>query len=156
MNTMRLTALGALAAAATGFASLAMAGGPPPWAPAHGWRAKHHYVYYPDAEVYYAPESRRWYWQDRNGWRDGSILPLALRALVRIGGIDIGLDVARPYLRNRQVVQRYGGHHREYWRQDVRHHHGDDEDRDDEHHHRRHNGHHDHGHRGRGHHHDDD
>lgn len=28
-------------------------GGPPPWAPAHGYRAKHSYHYYPSAEVYF-------------------------------------------------------------------------------------------------------
>ena len=28
-------------------------GGPPPHAPAHGYRAKHTYRYYPDASVYF-------------------------------------------------------------------------------------------------------
>ncbi len=28
-------------------------GGPPPWAPAHGYRAKHRYRYYPSAEIYF-------------------------------------------------------------------------------------------------------
>lgn len=155
MKSLRLALLTTLALATTGFVTTAMAGGPPPWAPAHGWRAKHHYVYYPDAEVYYAPASNRWFWLDGNGWQAGINLPRALRHFVRTGGIDIDLDVDRPYLRNRYVVRHYGGHRHAYWR------HGDDHDRDwddDDHdwHHRDRdddNDHHWH-HRNRGEHHD--
>jgi len=59
---------------------------PPPWAPAHGWRAKHghgdryyyeeaprvvhyRYVYYPEREIYYAPERGLWFWLDGPRWR---------------------------------------------------------------------------------------
>ena len=65
--------LAVVAAAATGLlgASSAFAN-PPHWAPAYGWRAKHHHyrprpvviyvpapVYYPPAPVYYAPPRPR-------------------------------------------------------------------------------------------------
>jgi hypothetical protein len=51
---------------------------PPPWAPAHGYRAKqYHYVYYPRHEVYYAPSSQLWFWLDGGNWRVGAGLPTA-------------------------------------------------------------------------------
>ncbi len=50
--------------------------GPPPWAPAHGWRRKHEtYYYYPAAQVYYYPSVGRYYWIEGREWRYGSRLP---------------------------------------------------------------------------------
>lgn len=50
--------------------------GPPPWAPAHGWRRKHErYHYYPAIEVYYYPSVRRYYWLEGGDWRIGTRLP---------------------------------------------------------------------------------
>ena len=44
---------------------------PPPWAPAHGRRAKevheYRYVYYPAQQVYYAPEQQLWFWMGGGG-----------------------------------------------------------------------------------------
>ena len=117
MKTFRLAAALALGLACAGLVAPTAYADPPPWAPAHGWRAKHRYVYYPSAEVYYAPETRMWFWLGGNGWQAGVSLPLALQGYVQVGGINIGLDVDRPYLRNDYVVRRYGGHHRQ-WRDD--------------------------------------
>lgn len=96
---------------------------PPPWAPAHGWRAKHRYVYYPDSEVYYAPDTRAWFWLDGSNWRTGVSLPLALQAYVRVGGVSIELGDTRPYVEHDYVIERYGGQ-RVDWRRR-----GDDDDR---------------------------
>ena len=50
--------------------------GPPPWAPAHGWRRKHEtYYYYPATQVYYYPSVRRYYWLEGRDWRYGDRLP---------------------------------------------------------------------------------
>lgn len=50
--------------------------GPPPWAPAHGWRRKHEsYHYYPAVQVYYYPAARKYYWLERGEWRVGARLP---------------------------------------------------------------------------------
>lgn len=50
--------------------------GPPPWAPAHGWRRKHEtYYYYPASQVYYYPSIRKYYWLDHGNWRFGARLP---------------------------------------------------------------------------------
>lgn len=137
MQTLRIATVAALALAAATLAATPVMADPPPWAPAHGWRAKHQYVYYPSAEVYYAPATRMWFWLGGNGWQVGASLPGALQGYVQAGGVNISLDVDRPYLQNDYVVRRYGGHHRQWWRDNQdgnsqghghRHHH----DRDDQ------------------------
>jgi hypothetical protein len=81
---------------------------PPPHAPAHGWRAKHRYTYYRDHEIYYSPESRIWFWMDRDGdWRFGADLPVRLQQFT-VGGVSIELDTDRPYREHAYVVERYG------------------------------------------------
>ncbi|MCD6064772.1 MAG: hypothetical protein K0R82_2683 [Flavipsychrobacter sp.] len=58
-------------------------GGPPPWAPAHGYRAKQH-AYFPDYHVFYDPNRGGYsYWQN-NSWNFSPSLPGFL------GGIDLG------------------------------------------------------------------
>lgn len=50
--------------------------GPPPWAPAHGWRRKHEtFHYYPVIQVYYFPANRTYYWLESGQWRVGVRLP---------------------------------------------------------------------------------
>jgi hypothetical protein len=50
--------------------------GPPPWAPAHGWRRQHEtYYYYPASQVYYYPSAHRYYWLEGREWRYGERLP---------------------------------------------------------------------------------
>lgn len=49
--------------------------GPPPWAPAHGWRRKHEYHYYPTIQVYYYPHVHRYYWLEGGDWRVSARLP---------------------------------------------------------------------------------
>lgn len=124
MRALHVAALAALVIAGTGLAITPAWADPPPWAPAHGWRAKHQYVYYPSAEVYYAPTSRMWFWLGGNGWQAGVSLPLALQGYVQAGGVNISLDVDRPYLQNEYVVRRYGGHQRQWWHGDGHRGHG--------------------------------
>lgn len=91
---------------------------PPPWAPAHGYRAKQYtYVYYPVREIYYAPESRMWFWMSGNGWQFGASLPVEYRDYTQDGGVSVVLDTDRPYVRHEYVVQHYGTS-RKHGRQD--------------------------------------
>lgn len=124
MQALRIAAIVTLAVAGASLVAPAVFADPPPWAPAHGWRAKHSYVYYPSAEVYYAPGSRMWFWLGGDGWQAGVSLPGALQGYVQAGGVNISLDVDRPYLRNDDVVRRYGGHQRNWQRDDDRGGHG--------------------------------
>lgn len=82
---------------------------PPPWAPAHGYRAKQYrYVYYPSYEVYYAPETRLWFWLDGGRWRFGASLPGDLAMVGGVPGVSILLGSERPYYEHSVVIEHYG------------------------------------------------
>lgn len=53
--------------------------GPPPWAPAHGFRRNRDYYYYPGANVYYRPADRTWFYLEGRDWRFGVSLPTRVR-----------------------------------------------------------------------------
>ena len=36
---------------------------------------KRHYVYYPEHDIYFAPESKTYYWQSNGNWISGTTLP---------------------------------------------------------------------------------
>ena len=106
MNRMLVSAIVALACVAGG---VPVQADPPPWAPAHGYRAKQYtYVYYPVREIYYAPETRMWFWMGGNGWQFGANLPVEYRPYTRSGGISVVLETGRPYVQHEYVVARYG------------------------------------------------
>jgi hypothetical protein len=81
-------------------------GGPPPWAPAHGYRAKHRYRYYPSSRVYYA-EDRGVYFYYRGGeWRVSASLPSYIR--IDAGDyVTLEMDNDRPYEYQGEVERRY-------------------------------------------------
>jgi hypothetical protein len=70
--------------------------------------ARRHYVYYRDHDIYYAPDSRTYYWRTDGRWRSGDALPESSRRYVTSGGIEIELDTDRPYERHDYVVAQYG------------------------------------------------
>jgi hypothetical protein len=71
-------------------------GGPPPHAPAHGYRAKHTYYYYPDAYVYFDISRKVYFYLQGDTWRMSASLPHSFR--VRLGDhVTIELDSKRPY-----------------------------------------------------------
>lgn len=80
---------------------------PPDHAPAHGYRAKHEYVYYREREIYYEPARSIWYWLDGADWRSGDRLPGHYQQYTS-EGVRIALDTDRPYTEHRQVTERYG------------------------------------------------
>ncbi len=71
--------------------------GPPPHAPAHGYRAKFDYYYYPDVFVYFDPSRRLYFYLEGDNWHVAASLPTYLR--VRLGGyVTIQLDTDTPYV----------------------------------------------------------
>lgn len=80
---------------------------PPDHAPAHGYRAKHEYVYYREREIYYEPARALWFWIDGGDWRVGARLPAHYQQYTT-GGVRISLDSDRPYTEHRHVVERHG------------------------------------------------
>jgi len=71
-------------------------GGPPPHAPAHGYRAKHHYRYYPSCYVYFDLSRKCYFYLDGDNWKVSVSLPVSLRA--QLGEyVSIEMDTDRPY-----------------------------------------------------------
>lgn len=89
---------------------------------------KHRYVYYGDHDIYFAPDTRTYYWQSNGKWMSGVALPPEDRAYVRRGGVDIELDTDLPYTRHDYVIAHYKHQH---VRDEHEHEHEHDEDDDD-------------------------
>src|SRR6266404_3538610 len=75
--------------------AIAAAAGQPVFAEEHGVTVgNHHFVYYRDHDIYFAPESKTYYWMDNGAWRSGATLPPEDMAYISSGGVDIQLDTA--------------------------------------------------------------
>jgi len=80
--------------------------GPPPWAPARGYRNKNRYVYYYHEQVYYNVDRREYCWLDGGRWRVGVTLPGSIHLSVG-GGVSIDLEGPRPEVYHTQVIRTY-------------------------------------------------
>jgi hypothetical protein len=126
------------------FAGLAIAAepafaDPPPWAPAHGRRAKeereYRYVYYPAQQVYYAPAQQTWFWMNGGNWQFGLNLPNQFHVAAN-AGVPVMLQSPQPYVQHVYVEERYGRPWRE--KHNEKHHH---KEKHEKKHHRDHDGH---------------
>ena len=81
-------------------------GGPPPWAPAHGYRAKHKYLYYPSSRVYYEKERETYFYYLDGQWRVSVSLPSYLRIDVN-DYVTLEMDSDKPYEYDLEVVKKY-------------------------------------------------
>ncbi len=84
----------------------AVHGGPPPWAPAHGYRAKYQYRYYPSPQIYY-DTGRSIYFYYRDGqWEVSAQIPASLQ--VQLGdSVFLEMDTGQPYRYHGDVIKRY-------------------------------------------------
>ena len=81
-------------------------GGPPPHAPAHGYRAKHQYRYYPSCSVYYDYGRKIYFYVKGDHWEVGASLPSNLR--IGLGDhVSIELDTDKPYIHHAEHVKKY-------------------------------------------------
>jgi hypothetical protein len=82
--------------------------GPPPHAPAHGYRAKHAYRYYPSREVYYDTGRRIYFYIEGQAWKSGASLPNPLQ--VGLGDYrTVEIDSDTPYEYHEKT--KHGGKH---------------------------------------------
>jgi hypothetical protein len=80
--------------------------GPPPHAPAHGYRAKHTYHYYPDVQVYFDISKEVYFYMKGQSWQVSASLPRGLH--VQLGGhVVIQLDSDKPYTRFKDHKKKY-------------------------------------------------
>jgi len=80
--------------------------GPPPWAPAHGHRAKHRYHYYPYSQVYYNQNQGSYIYYSNGKW----VISVALPDRIKINVNDyvtLEMDTDQPYQYHTEVIKRY-------------------------------------------------
>ena len=71
--------------------------GPPPHAPAHGYRAKYKYRYYPSCSVYYDTYRNLYFYLEGPYWRISASLPHSIQ--VGLGDhVNIEMDADKPYI----------------------------------------------------------
>ena len=80
--------------------------GPPPWAPAHGFRRNRDYYYYPAANVYYRPADRMWFHLDGRDWRVGVSLPTSIH-IDFDRSVSLTMETDRPFEFHEQVRSYY-------------------------------------------------
>jgi len=71
-------------------------GGPPPHAPAHGYRRHQQYRYYPAAQVYFSPQRNAYFYLDGSNWRMSVTLPRHLELQLGVP-VVIEMDSDEPY-----------------------------------------------------------
>ena len=70
--------------------------GPPAHAPAHGYRAKHQYRYFPGTDVYYDTGRQLYFYLSGSNWEVAATLPTALK--LKLGDyVTIEMATDRPY-----------------------------------------------------------
>ncbi len=80
--------------------------GPPSHAPAHGYRAKHTYHYYPNTEVYFDISRELFFYIEGDGWMVSASLPRHLHA--RLGDyVVIEMDSATPHTHSKKHKEKY-------------------------------------------------
>ena len=71
-------------------------GGPPAHAPAHGYRRKFGYTYYPSKKVYHSKEKGTWFWIENGDWKFGAKLPSSIN-LTGAASEKLELEADTPY-----------------------------------------------------------
>src|SRR5690349_17530646 len=65
----------------------------------------YHYVYYPDVEVYFVPETKVYFWFDGSAWRSDPKPPVS----IRLGeSMALDLDKPEPWKYHKVIVEKYG------------------------------------------------
>ena len=85
--------------------------GPPPWAPAHGYRRApvYHYYYYPSSYVYFDTGRNVFFYIEGGAWRFGPVLPPHVRINIR-EAVRMDLDTDRPHTHWDRHRQSYPPH----------------------------------------------
>ncbi len=78
--------------------------GPPPHAPAHGYRKKFAYEYYPTVNVYYDRSRQVYFYLSGRDWQMAVSLPSTIRLDVS-EVVSLELETDRPYLENAQHIK---------------------------------------------------
>lgn len=85
--------------------------GPPPWAPAHGRRAKAVYHYYPEHHVYRDTSSGAWFYYRDGEWQAGVNLPLSIGIGSSSTFVSLSMETGAPYAYHEHVLEAYPKSH---------------------------------------------
>ena len=81
-------------------------GGPPPHAPAYGYRAKYKYRYYPASSVYYDMDRSLYFYLEGPNWRISASLPHAIQ--VGLGDhVVLEMEADKPYIHYDEHKHKY-------------------------------------------------
>ena len=85
--------------------------GPPPWAPAHGYRAKTKYIYFPERNFYYDLNQHNYIYLSGSNWTFSATLPKLFIGINLGSTRQVELDYygSRPYQYNSTHIVRYKG-----------------------------------------------
>lgn len=79
---------------------------PPDHAPAHGYRAKHQYRYFPSSSVYHDADRGLYFYISGSNWQVAATLPHDLQ--IQLGNsVSIEMDTDKPYIYNDQHRKQY-------------------------------------------------
>lgn len=81
-------------------------GAPPPWAPAHGNRAKHAYRYYPSSQIYFDTGKGLYFFLKNGAWTMAASLPGGIRISVN-DFVTLEMDHDKPYTYHADVQKKY-------------------------------------------------
>lgn len=83
--------------------------GPPPWAPAHGYRAKTKHIYFPDQNFYFDIERKVYLYISGGKWIVSAKLP-SIYARIDLGKstqIELEIGGHTPYVYNKEHIVKY-------------------------------------------------
>lgn len=83
--------------------------GPPPWAPAHGYRAKTRHVYFPDHNFYFDVQKSLYIFLSGSKWQVGTKLPSLYAGidLKEAAKVELELDTDSPQKHNADHKVKY-------------------------------------------------
>ena len=71
----------------------------------------YHYMYYPDQEVYFVPETRVYWWSVNGEWRSGPAVPEG----IKLGAsVNLGVDGRDPWRHHEVITKQYPRHDRDH------------------------------------------
>ena len=86
--------------------------GPPPWAPAHGYRAKTRHIYFPDQNMYYDIQRSNYIYFSNGKWSISTRVPSIFVGinLGRSSQVELDFYGDRPQRYNYSHKTKYKGH----------------------------------------------
>ena len=80
--------------------------GPPPHAPAYGYRAKRTYQYFPDPHVYFDVHRKVYFYPSGDQWKMSETLPEDIQ-LYGCNYVRIETDSSEPYIQFKEHKEKY-------------------------------------------------